>query len=66
MDEGRVDLFWLPLGAGGHLNGVEVTPTLVLVDADGFPLARPRIDLDDGPGTAQRILAVVRKSTGRR
>lgn len=46
--------------------GVEVTPTLVLVDADGFPLARPRIDLDDGPGTAQRILAAVRKSTGRR
>ncbi|MCC6338140.1 MAG: thioredoxin family protein [Myxococcales bacterium] len=46
--------------------GVEVTPTLVLVDADGFPLARPRIELDDGPGTAERILAAVRKSTGRR
>ena len=28
MDEGRVDLFWLPLGAGGHLKGVEVTPTI--------------------------------------
>lgn len=46
--------------------GVEVTPTLVLVDADGFQLARPRIDLDDGKGTAERILKVVRKSTGRK
>jgi hypothetical protein len=45
--------------------GVEVTPTLVLVDADGFPLARPRIDLDDPSGTAERILKAVRKSTGR-
>lgn len=46
--------------------GVEVTPTLVLVDADGFQLARPRIDLDDGKGTAERILKSVRKSTGRK
>jgi len=46
--------------------GVEVTPTLVLVDAEGFPLARPRIDLDDGKGTADRVLAAVKKSTGRR
>ncbi|MEW6431207.1 MAG: thioredoxin family protein [Myxococcota bacterium] len=46
--------------------GVEVTPTLVLVDADGYQLARPRIDLDDGKGTAERILKAVRKSTGRK
>ncbi|MEW5743485.1 MAG: thioredoxin family protein [Myxococcota bacterium] len=46
--------------------GVEVTPTLILVDSDGFPLARPRVDLDDGKGTAERILQAVRKSTGRR
>lgn len=46
--------------------GVEVTPTLVLVDADGFQLARPRIDLADGKGTAERILKSVRKSTGRK
>ncbi|GMU59874.1 MAG: hypothetical protein AMXMBFR34_16370 [Myxococcaceae bacterium] len=46
--------------------GVEVTPTLILVDADGFPLARPKVDLDDGKATAERILQAVRKSTGRR
>lgn len=46
--------------------GVEVTPTLVLVDADGYQLARPRIELDDGKGTAERIVKAVRKSTGRK
>ena len=44
--------------------GVEYTPTLVLVDADGFPLARPKVDLDDGPATAERVLKAVKKSTG--
>lgn len=46
--------------------GVEVTPTFVLVDADGFALARPRIELDDGKGTAERVLKAVRKATGRK
>jgi hypothetical protein len=41
--------------------GVEVTPTLVLVDADGFPLARPRITLDDPDGTTARVVALVKK-----
>ena len=45
--------------------GVEVTPTLVLVDADGYPLARPKITLDDGPATVERVLKAVKKSTGR-
>lgn len=46
--------------------GVEATPTLVLVDADGFALARPRIELDDGKGTTERVLKAVRKATGRK
>jgi thioredoxin-related protein len=41
--------------------GVEVTPTMVLIDADGFPLARPTIDLDDPATTAERILKLARK-----
>lgn len=45
--------------------GIEVTPSLVLVDADGYPLARPKIALDDGPATVERILKSVRRSTGR-
>lgn len=46
--------------------GVEVTPTLVLVDADGFPLGRPRIDLDDPAGTVARAVKLVEKMTRRR
>ncbi|MBL8919583.1 MAG: thioredoxin family protein [Myxococcaceae bacterium] len=46
--------------------GVEVTPTLVLVDADGFPLGRPRIDLDDPAGTVDRAVKLVEKMTRRR
>lgn len=41
--------------------GVEVTPTLVLVDRSGFPLARPRIDLAEP--TAERVVKLVRKMT---
>lgn len=43
--------------------GVEVTPTLVLVDAEGFPLGRPRIDLDDPDATAARVVKLVEKMT---
>jgi thiol-disulfide isomerase/thioredoxin len=45
--------------------GVEVTPTLVLVDKDGFTIARPRIELKDPAGTTARILTWARKATGR-
>lgn len=44
--------------------GVEVTPTLILVDREGFPLGRPLISLDDPSGTAARIEKLVRKMTG--
>lgn len=46
--------------------GVEVTPTFVLVDADGFPLGRPRIELDDPAGTVERAVKLVEKMTRRR
>jgi thioredoxin-related protein len=46
--------------------GIEYTPTLVLVDKDGFALARPRIDLADAPRTTARIVSWVRKATGRK
>jgi len=45
---------------------VEVTPTLVLIDSDGVQLSRPRIDLDDGPATAARVLKTVRRLTGQK
>lgn len=41
--------------------GVTVTPTLVLVDADGFPLGRPVIDLDHPDVTLERIQKLVKK-----
>ena len=41
--------------------GVTVTPTLVLVDADGFPLGKPSIALDDPDGTLARLEKHVRK-----
>lgn len=43
--------------------GVEVTPTLVLVDRSGFPLAKPRIDLAEPTATAERVVKLVRKMT---
>lgn len=43
--------------------GVELTPTLVLVDRAGFPLARPRIDLAEPTATAERVVKLVRKLT---
>ncbi|MBL8936280.1 MAG: thioredoxin family protein [Archangium sp.] len=43
--------------------GVEVTPTVVLVDASGFPLARPRIDLAEPTATAERVVKLVKKLT---
>lgn len=43
--------------------GVEVTPTLVLVDRSGFPLARPGIDLTEPSATAERVVKLVRKLT---
>lgn len=45
--------------------GVEVTPTLVLVDKDGFPVARPKVELAAPEATLERILTWVRKATGR-
>jgi thiol-disulfide isomerase/thioredoxin len=41
--------------------GVENTPALVLVDAEGFPLARPKILLDDEAATAAGVEKAVRK-----
>jgi hypothetical protein len=46
--------------------GVTAIPALVLVDASGFPLARPRIELDAPAATSDRVVAVVRKMTKRR
>ncbi len=43
--------------------GVEVTPTLVLVDADGFPLGKPRIELDAPDATVARVAKLVAKMT---
>lgn len=45
--------------------GVEVTPTLVLVDASGFPLGRPTITLDEPEKTLAAAVKLVRKMTGR-
>lgn len=45
--------------------GVEVTPTLILVDADGFPLGRPSITLDAPEKTLTAAVKLVRKMTGR-
>lgn len=41
--------------------GVTQTPTLVLVDADGFPLGRPAIDLDHPDVTLERVEKLVKK-----
>jgi thiol-disulfide isomerase/thioredoxin len=43
--------------------GVTHTPTLVLVDREGFPLGRPVIDLEDGDATLARVQKLVRKMT---
>lgn len=45
--------------------GVEVTPTLLLVDASGFPLGRPSITLDAPDKTLATAVRLVRKMTGR-
>jgi thiol-disulfide isomerase/thioredoxin len=45
--------------------GVEVTPTFVLVDADGFPLGRPAITLEAPEKTLENTLKLVRRMTGR-
>ncbi len=41
--------------------GVTVTPSFVLVDAAGFPLGRPVIDLDRPDVTLERIQKLVKK-----
>ena len=41
--------------------GVTVTPTLVLVDADGFPLGRPVIELDRPAATLEGLQKLVKK-----
>lgn len=41
--------------------GVTVTPTLILVDATGFPLGRPVIDLDQPDATLERVHKLVKK-----
>ncbi len=46
--------------------GVTHTPTLVLVDREGFPLGKPTIDLKDGDATLARVQKLVRKMTGAR
>jgi len=43
--------------------GIEVTPSLVLVDGTGFPLGRPAIDLADPRSTAERVIKLVQKMT---
>lgn len=43
--------------------GVATIPTLVLVDADGFPLGRPLIELDEPGRTADRVVRLVAKMT---
>lgn len=45
--------------------GVEFTPTLLLVDADGFKLGKVKIDLDDANATLERAHKLVKKATGR-
>jgi thiol-disulfide isomerase/thioredoxin len=41
--------------------GVTHTPTLVLVDAAGFPLGKPELKLADPEGTLARLEKLVRK-----
>ena len=41
--------------------GVTHTPSLVLVDAGGFPLGMPTIELDDPNATSERIAKLVMK-----
>jgi len=41
--------------------GVQGIPALVLVDEEGFPLGRPRLELDDGPKNAETIERLVKK-----
>lgn len=41
--------------------GVTVTPTLVLVDAEGFPLGKPELQLADADATLARVEKLVRK-----
>lgn len=43
--------------------GVATIPTLVLVDAEGFPLGRPLIELDEPARTAERVVRLVAKMT---
>lgn len=43
--------------------GVTVTPTLILVDADRFPLGKVRIDLNDADATVERLGKLVAKMT---
>lgn len=43
--------------------GITGIPALVLVDADGFPLGRVRIDLDDTAGTTESLFKLVEKMT---
>lgn len=43
--------------------GIVTIPALVLVDASGFPLGRPRIELEDGTSTAERVVKLVEKMT---
>lgn len=45
--------------------GVEYTPTLLLVDADGFKLGKVKIALDDADATLERAHKLVKKATGR-
>lgn len=45
--------------------GVEYTPTLLLVDAEGFPLGKVRIELAAPDATVERGVKLVRKATGR-
>ncbi len=41
--------------------GVTHTPSLVLVDADGFPLGKPAVELSDAEGTRARLERLVHK-----
>lgn len=43
--------------------GVESIPALILVDASGFPLGRPRIELDDARASVAAISRLVLKMT---
>lgn len=43
--------------------GVTHTPTLVLVDASGFPLGKPALELDKPDETFQRLDQLLKKMT---